>query len=46
MEGNSAELRQVTHHKMADMEEKASDMARDIRRKTYCMKAEVKKVKI
>ena len=45
MEEKSAEVRLFTHHKMADMEEKATYMACEMRRKTHCMKAEMKEVK-
>ena len=45
MEEKSTEVRRVTHHKMADVEEKASDMAREMRIKTRCVKAEMKEVK-
>ena len=34
MEENSAEVRQVTRCKMSFMEDKAEDMAHDMRRKT------------
>ena len=34
MEGEYTEVRQVIRHRMADMEEKAADMARDMRRKS------------
>ena len=45
MEEESAEVIRVTRRNMDDMEDKAAEMARDIRRKTHCMKAEMKKVK-
>ena len=38
-EENTAKVRRVNHCKMADMEEMAAEMARDIRRETRCMKA-------
>ena len=43
MEEKSAEVRQFTHRKMADMEEKSVEMVRDMRRKTRCMKVEMKR---
>ena len=43
MEEESAEVIRVTRRNMDDMEDKAAEMARDIRRKTHCMKAEMKK---
>ena len=45
MEEDSEEVGRFTCCKMADMEEKAAEMAREMRRKTRCMKAETKKVK-
>ena len=36
---------QVTFCKIADMEENAAEMACEMRRKTRCTKAEIKKVK-
>ena len=44
-EENTVEVRRVNHRKMADMEEKSVEMVRDMRRKTRCMKVEMKKVK-
>ena len=45
METNYAEVRQVNRCKIADMEEKASEMACDTRRKNCCMKAEMENLK-
>ena len=44
-EENPAEVRQVTRHKMSDMEEKAEDMTLEMKRKTRCTKVEIKEVK-
>ena len=44
MEEKTAEVRQVTRRKMADMEYKASDMDDEISRATLWMKSEIEKM--
>ena len=45
MEENSAELRQFNHCKTDDMEQKAAEMSREMRRKPRCIKGEMKTAK-